>query len=52
MDHVARAMQQIKEASLQNVEQASQLEHSARALNVLGQQLKELVARYQDGRRI
>lgn len=52
MDHVARAMQQIKEASLQNVEQASQLEHSARGLNALGQQLKELVARYQDGRSI
>ncbi len=49
MDYVARAMQQIKEASLENAEQARHLEQSARALNALGQQLKELVTRYQNG---
>ena len=47
IEHIALAMEQIKMASLQNVDQAKQLEAAARSLNALGQRLKELVERHQ-----
>lgn len=47
MDHVAVAMGQIKDAAVQNAEQAGQLQQSARNLNALGHRLKELVERHQ-----
>src|SRR5262249_50350030 len=46
MDQVAAAMENIKQASTQNVASAKQLETAARGLNDVGQQLKQLVANY------
>jgi len=46
MDQVAHAMESIKQASMQNVESARQLETAAQSLSGLGKQLEELVARY------
>lgn len=46
VDQVAGAMENIKEASAQNVISATQLESTARSLNELGQQLKAMVERY------
>jgi len=39
-------MESIKQASMQNVASAQQLETSARNLNELGQRIKEMVERY------
>jgi methyl-accepting chemotaxis protein len=47
VDQVATAMESIKQASTQNVASATQLETAARNLNALGQQLKQMVERYQ-----
>jgi methyl-accepting chemotaxis protein len=46
VDQVARAMENIKLASTQNVASAKQLEVSARNLNELGHRLKEMIERY------
>jgi methyl-accepting chemotaxis protein len=46
MDQVAAAMENIKQASTQNVASARQLETAARGLNDVGQQLRQLVANY------
>ncbi len=46
MDQVAGAMENIKQASTQNVASAKQLETAARNLNDLGQRLKQMVERY------
>ncbi len=46
MDQVAGAMESIKQASVQNVASAKQLETSARNLNDLGQRLKQMVESY------
>jgi methyl-accepting chemotaxis protein len=46
MDQVAGAMENIKQASAQNVASARQLETSARNLNELGQRLRQLVESY------
>jgi methyl-accepting chemotaxis protein len=46
MDQVAGAMENIKQASAQNVASARQLETSARNLSDLGQKLKALVENY------
>ncbi|HEY3898541.1 MAG TPA: CHASE3 domain-containing protein [Chthoniobacter sp.] len=46
VDQVARAMENIKQASTQNVSSAKQLEVSARNLNELGHRLKEMIERY------
>ena len=46
VDQVAGAMQNIREASAQNVVSAAQLETTARSLNDLGQRLKVMVDRY------
>jgi methyl-accepting chemotaxis protein len=46
MDQVAVAMENIKQASTQNVVSARQLETAARNLNDLGQRLKQSVAQY------
>ena len=46
MDQVAGAMENIKQASTQNVASAKQLETAARNLNDLGQRLKQLVENY------
>jgi methyl-accepting chemotaxis protein len=46
MDQVAAAMENIKQASTQNVASAKQLETAARGLNDVGQQLRQLVANY------
>jgi methyl-accepting chemotaxis protein len=46
MDQVAGAMESIKQASVQNVASAKQLETSARNLNDLGQRLKQIVESY------
>ena len=46
MDQVALAMENIKQASTQNVAGANQLETAARNLNELGQRLKQMVERY------
>ncbi len=46
MDQVAVAMENIKQASTQNVVSARQLESAARNLNELGQRLKQTVAQY------
>lgn len=46
MDQVAAAMENIKQASTQNVASAKQLESAARGLNDVGQQLRQLVANY------
>lgn len=47
VDQVAGAMESIKQASVQNVASAQQLETAARNLNELGQRLKKMVERYQ-----
>ena len=46
VDQVAGAMENIKQASTQNVASAKQLEVAARNLNELGQRLKKIVERY------
>jgi methyl-accepting chemotaxis protein len=46
VDQVASAMENIKQASVQNVASAQQLEASAHNLNDLGQKLKEMIAAY------
>ncbi len=46
MDQVAGAMENIKQASTQNVASAKQLETAARNLDDLGQRLKQMVERY------
>ncbi|MDB6166328.1 MAG: methyl-accepting chemotaxis sensory transducer [Lacunisphaera sp.] len=46
VDQVATAMENIKQASTQNVASAKQLETAARNLSELGQRLKQLVAKY------
>jgi len=46
VDQVAGAMESIKQASVQNVASAKQLEISARNLNELGQRLKQMTERY------
>jgi methyl-accepting chemotaxis protein len=46
MDQVAAAMENIKQASAQNVASAKQLETAARGLSDVGQQLRQLVANY------
>lgn len=46
MDQVAGAMENIKQASMQNVASAKQLETAARSLNDLGQRIKQLVEGY------
>jgi len=47
MDQVAGAMENIKQASTQNVASAKQLEAAARNLDDLGQRLKQMVGQYQ-----
>ncbi len=46
MDQVALAMENIKQASSQNVASTSQAETAAQNLHALGQKLRELVAQY------
>jgi methyl-accepting chemotaxis protein len=46
MDQVAGAMENIRQASTQNVASARQLENAARNLNDLGQRMKQLVEGY------
>lgn len=46
MDQVATAMENIRQASTQNVEGAQQLETAAASLNNLGQKLKQIVGKY------
>jgi methyl-accepting chemotaxis protein len=46
MDQVAGAMENIKQASMQNVASAKQLEAAARSINDLGQRMKQLVESY------
>jgi methyl-accepting chemotaxis protein len=46
MDQMAGAMENIKQASTQNVASAKQLETAARNLNDLGQRLKHLADNY------
>src|SRR5882672_312257 len=46
MAQVAGAMENIKQASVQNVASAKQLETAARSLNDLGQRMKQLVESY------
>ena len=46
VDQVATAMENIKQASAQNVASAKQLETAAHNLNALGQRLKQTVERY------
>jgi methyl-accepting chemotaxis protein len=46
MDQVAGAMENIRQASTQNVASAKQLENAARNLNDLGQRMKQLVEGY------
>lgn len=46
MDQASLAMENIQQASTQNVEGAKQLEYAARNLGELGQKLKQLVERY------
>ncbi|TAN09624.1 MAG: HAMP domain-containing protein [Chitinophagaceae bacterium] len=47
VDQVAGAMEDIKQASLQNVASAKQLDSAARNLNELGQRMKQLTTQYQ-----
>lgn len=47
VDQVAEAMDSIKQASTQNVTSATQLEMAARNLNEIGEQLRQMVKRYQ-----
>jgi methyl-accepting chemotaxis protein len=46
VDQVATAMENVKQASTQNVASAKQLESAAHGLNDLGQSLKQLVEQY------
>jgi methyl-accepting chemotaxis protein len=46
MDQLASAMENIKQASLQNIASTKQAEGAARNLHDLGQNLKRLVERY------
>lgn len=46
MDQVALAMENIREASIQNVNSTKQVEASAKSLQELGQRLKALVSNY------
>jgi methyl-accepting chemotaxis protein len=46
MDQVALAMENIKQASTQNVESTKQNESTARNLHVLGMKLKQLTEQY------
>jgi len=46
MDQVALAMENIKQASAQNVASTKQAETAAQGLHELGQKLKQLVERY------
>lgn len=46
VDQVAGAMDSIKQASVQNVASAQQMETAARNLNELGQRLQQMVERY------
>jgi methyl-accepting chemotaxis protein len=46
VDQVVSAMESIKQASMQNVTSAKQLETSAHNLNELGQKLKQMAERY------
>ncbi|HWP59042.1 MAG TPA: hypothetical protein VNL14_14210, partial [Candidatus Acidoferrales bacterium] len=46
MDQVALAMENIKQASAQNVAGTKQAETAAHNLNELGQRLKQMVERY------
>ena len=46
VDQVASAMESIKQASVQNVDSAKQLEGAARNLKELGERLSQMVARY------
>jgi methyl-accepting chemotaxis protein len=46
MDQVALAMDNIKQASVQNVSGTKQAEVAARQLHELGQRLKQLAAHY------
>ncbi len=46
MDQVALAMENIKQASSQNVASTKQTETAAQSLNELGQKLKQLIARF------
>ncbi len=46
VDQVAGAMDSIKQASMQNVVSAKELELAARNLNILGQRFKQMVERY------
>jgi methyl-accepting chemotaxis protein len=46
VDQVATAMENVKQASAQNVASAKQLESAAHGLNDLGQSLKQLVEQY------
>jgi methyl-accepting chemotaxis protein len=47
MDQVALAMENIKQASLQNLSSTRQTESAAQNLHTLGQKMKQLVERYQ-----
>ncbi|MBI4444203.1 MAG: chemotaxis protein, partial [Acidobacteria bacterium] len=47
MDQVALAMENIKQASAQNVASTKQAETAAQSLHELGQKLKQLVEQYQ-----
>jgi methyl-accepting chemotaxis protein len=46
MNHVARAMDRIKLATVENVDAARRLEVAARNLNTLGQQLTDLAEQH------
>jgi methyl-accepting chemotaxis protein len=46
MDQVALAMENIKQASMQNVAGTKQAEVAAQQLHELGQQMKQLAAQY------
>jgi methyl-accepting chemotaxis protein len=46
VDQVASAMESIKQATVQNVASAKQMETSARNLNDVGRKLKQLIERY------
>jgi methyl-accepting chemotaxis protein len=46
MDQVALAMENINQASVQNVASTKQVETTAESLHELGQKLKQLVGRF------
>jgi len=50
MDQVVTAMQSIKQAAVENVDSAKELEKSALHLNELGQKLNELVMHYEEAK--